>query len=92
MRKDTTISRPFQTNPVTIWLRNRIVTKHYIFGYALYSTDRMLVVGLEEQPETLLKLIRATTLLCCITQLVVVVEAVQFIVPIVLSPILDIKH
>ena len=52
----------------------------------------MLVVGLEEQPETLLELIRAATLLCCITQLVVVVEAVQFIVPIVLSPILDIKH
>ena len=92
MRKDTTNPRSFQKNPVTIRLRNRIVTKHYIFGYALYSTGRMLVVGLKEQPETLLKLIRATTLLCCITQLVVVVEAVQFIVPIVLSPILDIKH
>ena len=52
----------------------------------------MLVIGLKEQPETLLELIRAATLLCCITQLVIIVEAVQFIVPIVLSPILDIKH
>ena len=30
LRKDTTISGPFQTNPVTIWLRNRIVTIEFL--------------------------------------------------------------